>query len=149
MALFLLSSCTVEKKTLILYNDIENKGAPNRTSVSYPISTDDHFSIEFIHSVNNSPVVEYYKIDKNNDIYVYKTKYYNYGAGVPTNIKDNETISYGEDGSMIIDHINKKIDDLYYYLSDIHDHVLKINDGEAISLWGIFGKNKVIHIEVK
>ena len=144
MALLLLTSCIVAKKTLFLYNDKDIK-----TAVSYPISTNDFFSIEFIHSVNNSPVVEYYRIDDNSNIYVYKTIYYNYGAGVPTNLEGNETISYGEDGSMIIDHIDKKIDSLTYYLSDIHDHILKINDGNPISLWEIFGQNQIIHIEIK
>ena len=149
MALLLLTSCRVAKKSLILYNDIVDSEQSSKTTIKYNIGVYDNFSIEFIHSVNNSPVVEYYRIDEDNNIYVYKTKYYNYGAGVPTDIKDNETISYGEDGSMIIDHIDKKIDDLSYYLSDIHDHILRINDKNPISLWEIFGKNKIIHIKVK
>ena len=114
----------------------------------YPVNIGDHFSIEFTHSVNKSLVIEYYRFDKDNNIYVYKTVYYNYGAGVPTNIKNDEILTYGEDGSMIIDNINQKIDNLNYYLSAQYDHILRINDGEAISLWEIFGTKKNIHIEV-
>lgn len=149
MALLFFVSCTIEKKSLIIYNNIDEKNSKESVSVSYPIDENDHFSIEFIHSVNKSPVVEYYKIDKKGNLYVYKTIYYNYGAGVPTDIEGDETISYGEDGSMIIDNINRKINNLTYYLSDISDHVLKINDSDPISLWGIFGQNETIHIDIR
>lgn len=142
MALLFLTSCQVEKKQLIIYNG-------NNDMISFPITENDHFSFEFIHSVNKSPVIEYYKIDKNGSIFVYKTIYYNYGAGVPTNITGNEVMSFGNDGSMIIDNINKKIDNLTYYLSNIYDHILKINDGESISMWNTFGKNQIIHIEIR
>ena len=146
MAFLFLVSCTslksVENHSLIIYNNEGEK------IISYPLKTKEYFSIEFIHSVNKSPVVEYYKFDNNNNIYVYKTIYYNFGAGVPTELNRNEVMSYGEDGSIIIDNIDKKIDNLTYYLSSIYDHILKINDGESISLWEVCGKNMLISIKV-
>ena len=145
MALLFLASCKAEKRSLIIYNKDE-KGNIQK-EVSYPIKYGDHFSVEFTHSVNMSPVIEYYKFDKAYNIYVYETRYYNYGAGVLTNIEGNETIEYGDDGSMIIKGIDKKIDNLSYYLSDIYDHTLQINDNDPISLWGIFGKNTIIYIK--
>ena len=147
MAFLFLVSCnrikSVEKTSLIIYN------SESEIIASYPLNESDYFSIEFIHSVNRSPVIEYYKFDTNDNIYVYKTIYYNFGAGVPTELTGNETLSYGDDGSIIIDHINKKIDNLTYYLSSIYDHVLKINDGEAISLWEVCGKNQIITIRIR
>ena len=147
MAFLFLASCScfksVEKHLLIIYNNESEKIA------SYPLNKDDFFSIEFIHSVNKSPVIEYYKFDNNNNIYVYKTAYYNFGAGVPTELTGKEELSYGADGSIIIDHIDKKIDNLTYYLSSIYDHILRINDGEAISLWEVCGKNKIITIKIR
>ena len=113
------------------------------------LDKNDFFSVEFIHSVNNSPVIEYYKFDDQNNIYVYKTVYYNFGAGVPTELNGHETLSYSDDGAIIIDNIDKKIDNLTYYLSNIYDHILKINDGESISMWNTFGKNQIIHIEIR
>ena len=146
MALLFLISCqhfkSVENHSLIIYNNKDEK------IITYPLKTGDYFSIEFIHSVNQSPVIEYYKFDDNNNIYVYKTIYYNFGAGVPTELNGNEELSYGDDGSIIIDHIDKKIDNLTYYLSAIYDHRLKINDGEAISLWEVCGKNMIINIKI-
>lgn len=133
-------------KRLIIYNN--NSG---NIIKEFPISSDvdSHFSIEFTHSVNMSPVIDYYKINDKNEIYVYKTIYYNYGAGVESELENNEKLRYGNDGSMIIENIDKKIDPLLYYLSNVYDHKLRINDGETISLWDTCGKNIVIRIEIK
>ena len=147
MALLFLSSCNinkVENKKLILYN--YNSGDE---IASFPLKNDDYFYIKFTHSVNMSPVIDYYNFNDKNEIFVYKTIYYNYGAGVETELENDETISYGTDGSMIIENINKKIDPLVYYLSDIYDHKLSINDNEEISLWDVCGKNILINIVIK
>lgn len=147
MALLFLVSCSsnkVENKKLILYNnELGNEIA------SFPIRTNDYFYVKFTHSVNMSPVIDYYKFNKDNEIYVYKTVYYNYGAGVETELENNETLSYGPDGSMIIENIDKKIDPLTYYLSDIFDHKLSIAGKDEISLWDICGKNILINIVIK
>lgn len=150
MALFILVACIannkkdIENKRLIIYN---NK--LGNVIKEYPIPYDGYFSIKFTHSVNKSPVIDYYKFNEKNEIYVYKTIYYNYGAGVETELENDEILSYGEDGSMIIDNINKKIDNLTYYLSDLYDHTLNINGNKEISLWDICGKNIIINIKIK
>ena len=147
MALLFLSSCNksnLANKKLIIYNN-----SSNTIIKEFPININDCFSIEFIHSVNKSPVIDYYRFNDKNEIYVYKTIYYNFGAGVETELENDETLRYGDDGSMIIENINKKIEPLTYYLSNVYDHILKINDGEAISLWDLCGKNLIIKIEIK
>ena len=151
MALFILVSCAgnikkkdIENKRLIIYNY-----KLGNVIKEYTIPYDGYFSIGFVHSVNKSPVIDYYKFNKNNEIYVYKTIYYNYGAGVESELENDEVLSYGEDGSMIIDNINKKIDNLTYYISDLYDHKLSINGDKEISLWDICGKNIMINIKIK
>ncbi len=142
MALFLLFACNIENKKLIIYNN------EDKILASYDMKKNDYFSIEFMHSVNMSKVIEYYRFDDRNNIYVYKTVYYNYGAGVETELENDETMRFGEDGSMIIENINKEIPNLTYYLSSIFDHTLRINDGAPISLWDICGKNKIISFKI-
>ena len=135
-------STNIENINLILYNN-------DYAEISkFPISKDSFFSIEFIHSVNKSPVIEYYKFDEAFNIYNDKTIYYNFGAGVSTDIENDEKFTLRDDGSMLIENINNKITDLSYYLSSIYDHILKIDDGDPISLWEICGKNKIIHIKI-
>ena len=147
MALLFLISCNkqnIENKKLIIYNN-----TTDTEIAKLPINAEDFFSIEFIHSVNKSPVIDYYRFNEKNEIYVYKTVYYNYGAGVETELENNETLRYGNDGSMIIENIDKKIDPLIYYLSNIYDHKLKINDDKEYSLWELCGKNIKIRINIK
>ena len=147
MALLFLSSChnhNIENKHLILYNN-----TLGTKIASFPINENSSFSIKFIHSVNKSPVIDFYKFDKDNNIYVYKTIYYGFGAGVETELEGNEILEYGNDGSMIVSNISKRIDSLTYYLSSIYDHTLKIDDQDEQSLWELCGKNIVIRIEIE
>ncbi len=44
-------------------------------------------------------MIDCYEI-KHHSIYVEKTIYYNFGAGVQTELEGNETLSYGEDGAI-------------------------------------------------
>ncbi len=107
---------------------------------SYPIENGDIFSIGFIHSVNKSPLTDYYEV-RGKDIYVVKTVYYGFGAGVQTEIEEGQTLSYGDDGSMIVTGFNKKIDPLTYFVGTVSDHTLRINEGEEISLRDLCGRN--------
>ena len=144
MALFILSSCNkVENKELILYN------MQGKEIKRFPIKNDGHFYVKFLHSVNMSPVIDYYNFNDKNEIFVYKTIYYDFGAGVETELENNETITYGDGGSMIISNIDKKISPLTYYLSSIYDHKLSIDDNEEISLWDVCGQNIIVEFKIK
>ena len=59
---------------------------------SFTVYNDTIFGIEFIHSVNNTPVKDEYIIE-NNIIKAYKTTYRNFGAGVQTELNEGETLS--------------------------------------------------------
>lgn len=109
----------------------------------YPLSVGEGFSIGFIHSVNNSPVTNYYEIRKDG-IYVVKTVYYGFGAGVKTELEENEVLEYGEDGSMIVTGIDQKIDDLIYFVGTVSDHTLVLNEKEEISLRELCGRNGMV-----
>ncbi len=41
------------------------------------------FSLRFIHSVEKTPVVEKYKLDKQNNLIMYATEYESFGVGLP------------------------------------------------------------------
>ena len=55
----------------------------------YAMSEDQWFSVQFIHSVNKSPLTDCYQI-KDKAIYVEKTVYYGFGAGVQTEIEPGQ-----------------------------------------------------------
>lgn len=134
MALFFFRS----NKKLILIDD--------KTNIPLMvINLLDHktFSVEFIHSVNKSKVIDFYTYDSNNNIIVYKTVYYNFGAGVETELIDEEKLTFGENGEMIVSNINKTINPLIYTVGTVYDHILKIGN-MSINLNNTFGKNRHI-----
>ena len=101
------------------------------------------FSVGFIHSVNKSPVTDFYQIT-DGKIYVEKTIYYGFGAGVQTEIEEGQTLEYGEDGSMIVSGFHKEIPDLLYIVGTVSDHVLVINGGREISLRDLCGRSSLV-----
>ena len=108
----------------------------------YPMGEKDRFSIEFKHSVNLSPVIDIYEI-QGGDIYVEETVYYHFGAGVQTQLNEGETLSYGEDGSMIVSNIHQKRNDVQYIVGTLYDHILTVND-QQVNLRQLCGKNTKI-----
>ena len=116
----------------------------------FPAGIGDGFSVGFIHSINKSPVTDYYEI-RSDGIYVVKTVYYGFGAGVQTELEEGQTLSYGEDGSMIITGFEKRIEDLIYFVGTVSDHVLTLpgKDGKAtgesqVSLRDLCGRSAMV-----
>lgn len=132
-----------DKQRLYLYND------KNDFLLDiYEFDNEKEFSIEFIHSVNKSPVIDYYTIDNNNNIIITKTTYFGFGAGVQTELNDNEQIEYGKNGEMTVTNINKVISPLIYIVGTVSHHTININNKNII-LDEKYGKNTHIRFEVK
>lgn len=108
----------------------------------FPAKCGDEFGITFIHSVNKSPLTDFYEI-RPEGIFVVKTVYYGFGAGVQTQIEEGQTLSYGEDGSMIVTGFNTRIPDLIYFVGTVSDHTLTLHDQE-ISLRDLCGKSAMV-----
>lgn len=130
------------KNYLVLYDADTGK-----IYAEYPAKEGDRFSVEFIHSVNKSPVRDIYEIRENGDIYVISTEYYGFGAGVQTELEEGETLVY-RDGAMIVENINKKIPYLAYFVGTVSDHILRIEEKE-IGLRELCGKNANVVFEYR
>ena len=113
---------------------------------SYPVRDGDWFSVGFIHSVNKSPLTDYYQV-RDGRIFVEKTIYYGFGAGVQTEIEEGQTLEYGEDGSMIVSGFDREIPDLLYIVGTVSDHTLRINEGTEISLRDLCGRNAMVRFQ--
>lgn len=127
--------------TLKLYNDKTNDLIKQFENVN-------EFSVKFIHSVHKNPLWDFYKIE-NGKIIVYKTTYYDFGAGVQSELNNsNEKFYINENNELVVDNINKTIDNLVYVVGTYSDHILNIK-GEEISLIKLCGKNTHVRFEVK
>ncbi|MGL4791287.1 MAG: DUF1850 domain-containing protein [Anaerotignaceae bacterium] len=104
------------------------------------------FSVSFVHSVNKSRVLEGYII-KEGQIYLDSCTYSGFGAGVATEVEEGQTLSYNDDGEMVITGFNRKMNNLSYIVGTVSDHIFNIND-EEISLRDLCGRNSTVRFEV-
>lgn len=116
------------EKNYLVIKDAEN----DEIISTFRLKGDNCFAVEFRHSVNQSLVEDRYKV-VDGEIMVYETLYYNFGAGVQTELSDGQTLIETEDGGMIVSGIDNIIDELIYRPSPVYDHILKINN-QNISL---------------
>lgn len=104
------------------------------------------FSVSFIHSVNKSEVKETYEI-RSGEIFLISCLYSSFGAGVATEIEEGQSLSYTENGEMLISDIDVKMNNLSYIVGTVSDHILEINE-EEISLSQLCGKNSTVRFGI-
>lgn len=104
------------------------------------------FSVEFIHSVNQTPVKDTFIIE-NGEIRAYSTVYRSFGAGVQTALEGNQKMTYDDDGNMVITGFDITYDPLRYIVGTVSDHILTFG-GEEISLRDTCGRNAKVVFEV-
>ncbi|GHV67725.1 hypothetical protein AGMMS49928_05410 [Spirochaetia bacterium] len=113
---------------------------------SWPLADGGEFAIEFIHSVNQSPVRETFKRD-GKIFRPVETRFSSFGAGMQTEPGEGEVMS--RDGDfLIITGFTRSFDELNYIVGTVSDHVLYINGGE-LSLRDLCGKNAHVNIHIK
>lgn len=110
----------------------------------FRIAEGEEFSVMFIHSVNQYPLTDVYRI-RDHKIYVVRTIYYNFGAGVQTEIEEGQTLEYGGNGEMIVSGFNMEMPHLSYIVGTVSDHTLTIR-GKEISLRELCGRNSRVEL---
>ena len=128
--------------TLVLYNTETGK-----VYKTFRIREGSEFAVEFIHSVNQSPVIDIFRIE-NESIIADRTVYSSFGAGVQTEIEDGQTLEYDEDGNMVVSGFDIVFPEVKYIVGTVSDHVLRI-EGEYISLTELCGKNAHIAFKLR
>jgi hypothetical protein len=113
---------------------------------SWPVDNSAEFAIEFIHSVNQSPVLETFKVE-NRHITPVSVRFYSFGAGMQADLEEGQIMSRDGD-AMIISGFNRSFPMLNYIVGTVSDHLLMVN-GETISLRDLCGRNAHIRIQVK
>jgi hypothetical protein len=113
---------------------------------SWPVGDGAEFAIEFIHSVNQSPVRETFKIE-GKQIRPESVRFYSFGAGMQTDLEAGQTMTQDGD-AMIISGFNHTFAVLNYIVGTVSDHLLFVN-GETVSLRELCGRNAHIRIRIK
>jgi len=92
----------------------------------WQLNEHDEFAIEFIHSVNKSPVRETFKIE-NGKFRLMNVRFYSYGAGIQSDLGEGQTLKY-EGDVMIISGYNTSFDKLNIITGAESNHILFINN---------------------
>ncbi|TLS36729.1 DUF1850 domain-containing protein [Pseudalkalibacillus caeni] len=83
--------------------EFENTG---KLVAYYPASSPQKFAIRYTHSVHKTPVLESYRLAKNNDIVQYELTYENFAIGMPSNAEEGERFVQ-RDGKYIIENMDR------------------------------------------
>ena len=128
-------------KIVLCYSDT------NKIIASFDGSEGTEFSVEFIHSVNKSPVKDVYVI-RDGKIFADRSIYATFGAGMPTEPSEGQTLGYDENGNIILTSTDSVRPKVYCIVGTVYDHVLEIG-GEYISLTELCGKNAFVYFELR
>lgn len=112
----------------------------------WPLKETGEFSVEFIHSVNQSPVREKFRVD-GKTILPYEVRFYSFGAGMQSDLEQGQTMSRDGD-AVVISGFNSPKRELNYIVGTVSDHLLIIED-QVISLRGLCGRNAHVSIRIK
>lgn len=124
------------------WNLVLSNASTGEVYAEYPVESGDTFAVEFVHSVNKSPVRDVFEI-REGEVWNIQCIYYGFGAGVEEELGEGEALSYGENGEMIISNIEKNTDDMVIVVGTISDHTLYLGD-ETISLRDLCGRSSPV-----
>ena len=122
-------------------------GDTNEEFARFRVSEGDEFSVRFIHSVNQYPLTDVYEI-RDSKIYVVRTIYNNFGAGVQTEIEEGQTLEINENGEMVVSGFNLEMPWLSYIVGTVSDHTLTLH-GKEISLRELCGRNSKVAFSIE
>ena len=91
----------------------------------FKVSPGDEFIMKWIHSVELTPWEEIFRIDENNEMILDRTRFQQFGAGVPDYAGTKTEII---DGYIIFSGIDQKVDLLPYGISAFAQHTFIFKD---------------------
>jgi hypothetical protein len=104
------------------------------------------FAVEFIHSVNQSPVRDTFGVE-GVLIRPRSVRFFSFGAGMQTDLEEGQTLTRDGD-AMVISGFKSSFRELNYIVGTVSDHLLFVN-GETVSLRDLCGRNAHITISIK
>jgi hypothetical protein len=111
-----------------------------------PIGEGGEFAIEFVHSVNQSPVRETFKV-RGGEIVLAAVRFFSFGAGMQSDLEEGQVMSRDGD-ALVITGFDRSFRELNYIVGTVSDHLLFIN-GETISLRDLCGRNARVIIRIR
>ena len=145
-AVFFLACFNTEKGKNLEVSDAVSGRVYGRWPLAENGEFPDEFSIEFVHSVNQSPVRETFGVEGGR-IRPLAVRFFSFGAGMRSDLEEGQVLSRDGD-AMVITGFKTSYAELNYIVGTVSDHLLIIDD-KTISLRELCGRNAQITIRVK
>ena len=113
----------------------------------WTVCDNDEFSVEFVHSVNQTPVKDVFAVS-GREILPVATYFRAFGAGMQTDLEDGQVLNRHDDGFMSITGFTQRFTQLNYIVGTVSDHILMV-DGEKISLRELCGMSAAVTFTVE
>lgn len=121
----LLTFCSLTGSSFAATLEVANE--EGERIVAFEVNPKCGFAIRYTHSVALSPVTDYFTI-RGGEIWLRKTEYSDFGAGLPHNPEDGQKMRF-EDGKVIIENYNRKVSPFYVRVGRIANHKLLFLEG--------------------
>ena len=141
-AAFYFVQVKAEHHRLLIIRDADS----GRIYGKWPLNAAGEFSIEFIHSVHQSPVRETFRAE-NGMISPVRVRFASFGAGMQSDLEEGQTLIRDGD-ALVITGFKASYKKLNYIVGTVSDHILFINE-KNISLRELCGRNAHISILMK
>ena len=139
-AVFFFPCCNNEKGQYLEIRDAISSKVYGKFTVNR------EFAIEFVHSVNQSPVRETFGIEDGR-IRPLSARFSSFGAGMQSDLEEGQILSRDGD-ALVITGFKTSFMELNYIVGTVSDHLLLIDD-KTISLRELCGRNAQITIRVR
>lgn len=110
------------------------------------LESGDEFAVRFIHSVNQTPVTEFFTVDGGR-IFLTALEFESFGAGMPTELKTGQTLISLPCGTMRIEGFDHDIGELIYIVGHTA-HTLLLG-GDEIPLNTLAGTGQTVRFAHK
>jgi hypothetical protein len=106
----------------------------------------ERFATKYIHSVEKSPVWEYFVVDRKYRIVLEETTFSSCNTGLPS-VVDNESFHH-EGERFRISHMNRILPALVWWVHEMYDNTLKIGESQELKLAALAG-NTLVKISIE
>jgi len=127
----------------VLQIDALREGKPVFVKIVRPGS---EFALGFIHSVELSPVWDYFRIDDSYRIILYETAVRSFNTGLPSTLTGEERLHRERDGYRISG-VNRVLPSIDLWVRERTDNTLKVKD-DSLKLHSLAG-NTLLRISVR
>jgi hypothetical protein len=125
--------------------EVRESGGTGKVAFLARVTPGDTFTLSFIHSVEKSPVTDYFRIDDDYRIILYQSEFSSLNTGLPAVVSDGEVFSRTDRGFRL--DLNRVLPEIQLWVHRDYGGFLTMN-GKVVSLPVIAG-NGLLRVSIQ